>query len=156
MSGGITVRRADARDAYVLWLWANDAEAREASHGRPPVPWADHVRWLEARLADPAALVLIGLAEHDLPVGTVRFDTTDDWTHARLSYVVAAEARGRGFGRPLVQAGIERLVTEHPGARVYADVLGANERSLRVFRALGWVERAHGTDVRRFTLDDND
>jgi RimJ/RimL family protein N-acetyltransferase len=140
----ISLRPADAADAYALWLWANDAETRGASFGRPPIAWADHVRWLRARLADPHARLLVARDAEDCPIGSVRFDSVDGWRTARLSYVVAPEARGRGYGRPLVERGVAALRAAHPDVRVRAEVVPANARSVAVFRALGWRERSPG------------
>jgi RimJ/RimL family protein N-acetyltransferase len=142
--GRISLRPADSADAYALWLWANDAETRGASFGRPPIPWADHVRWLRALLADPQARLFVARDAEDCPVGSVRFDSEDGWRTARLSYVVAPEARGRGHGRPLVERGVAALRAEHPDVRVRAEVVPGNARSVAVFRALGWTEREPG------------
>jgi RimJ/RimL family protein N-acetyltransferase len=98
------------------------------------------VGWLARVLGDPAHAVLVGLAAHGRPVGSIRFDTPDGWRTARLSYVVAPEARGEGLSRPLVRAGVAWLRSARPGTAVRARVMESNERSLRVFRRLGWRE----------------
>jgi spore coat polysaccharide biosynthesis protein SpsF len=142
--GPISFRPADSADAYALWLWANDLETRGASFGRSPIAWADHVRWLRARLADPQARLFVARDAEDCPIGSVRFDSEDAWRTARLSYVVAPEARGRGYGRSLVERGVAALRAAHPGVRVRAEVVPTNARSVAVFRALGWEEREPG------------
>lgn len=136
------LRRAERTDAYALWLWANDPETRRASSGRATIPWAEHQSWLSDRLPDQSALVLIAVTPDGQPVGSIRFDTADAWATARLSYVVAPEARGRGLSRPLVAKGTALLRQERPGVEVRAEVLDDNARSLAVFRDAGWVEAA--------------
>lgn len=134
------IRQALVQDAYALWLWANDPETRAASHSRQPIPWTAHVRWVNEQLASPNALILIAESGGGQPVGSTRFDSSDGWKSARLSYVVAPEARGRNISRTMLVEAIDFLrAQKRPGA-IVADVMPDNERSLSVFRALGWQD----------------
>lgn len=146
--GEIRVRAAGPSDAYALWLWANDPETRGGSFAGAEIRWADHVQWLTARLTDDSSVILVG-EDDSRPIGLVRFDTKDGWRTARLSYVVAPEARGQGWGTPLVQRGLTHLIGLHSEVAVWAEVKPTNERSLRVFRGLGWTEETAG-DVTTF------
>lgn len=137
--GEIRVRAAGPSDAYALWLWANDPETRGGSFAGAEIRWAEHVRWLAARLTDGSSVVLVG-EDDSRPIGSVRFDTKDGWRTARLSYVVAPEARGHGWGTRLVLRGLTHLKGLHPEVAVWAEVKPANERSLKVFRGLRWTE----------------
>lgn len=148
----LNLRRALAADAYPLWLWANDAETRRASFGRGPISWSTHVAWLDERLADPDTAIFVGESGGGRPVGSVRFDTADGWATARLSFVVAPEARGAGFARPLVLSGVAQLRREHAGVEVYAEVLDENPRSLAVFQNLGWTPSKSNVGLHRFVL----
>jgi ribosomal protein S18 acetylase RimI-like enzyme len=141
----VQVRPAEARDLYCLWLWANDPETRRASFGRETIPWSDHVAWFERQRRDEAPIFIAETAEGQ-PVGSVRFDTSDGWRTARLSYVVAPEARQQGWSRQLVTNGIEHLRTLRPDAAIAARVMADNTGSLRVFRGLGWNESVEGGD----------
>ncbi|MGE0552373.1 MAG: GNAT family N-acetyltransferase [Gemmatimonadales bacterium] len=133
----IALRPFERADAYPLWLWANDPATRRASGDRAEIAWDGHRRWLEAWLASDAAVGFVAM-EEDRPVGSIRFDTQDRWATARLSYVIAPEARGRGLGGELLRLGCERLLAAHPGAELEAQVRGDNEASARLFRRLGW------------------
>ncbi len=148
------LRRAAAADAYALWLWANDDATRAASHGRAPIRWNEHVRWLGAQLEGDAGAVYIGELD-SRPVGSVRFDSQDGWRTARLSYVVAPESRGAGFSRLLVTQGVVEIRRRSAAVRVRAEVSRDNGRSLRVFRGLGWRESAPDASggVLEFWLD---
>jgi UDP-2,4-diacetamido-2,4,6-trideoxy-beta-L-altropyranose hydrolase len=147
-----TVRVRDARleDAYPLWVWSNDHVTRSASHGRAEIPWTEHRRWLLNRLVDPATVLLIAETVEACPVGTIRFESTDGWSTARLSYGLAPEARGRGLSQPLIRAGMDRLRNRYPRTQVFADVLEANTRSWRAFRGLDWEEGSLGGAAVRF------
>jgi RimJ/RimL family protein N-acetyltransferase len=133
----VRVRRASASDAYALWIWANDEATRAASFTHERISWDGHVRWLAQTLASDDKLVLIAESHDAQPLGSVRFDTVDAWRTARLSYVVAPESRGRGVSRPMIEAAL-RFLSEKGPVEIHADVLRSNDRSARVFRALGW------------------
>ena len=127
-------------DAYALWLWANDAETRTAAFDRLEIVWDEHIRWVERQLASPEAMLMIARLPDGRPVGSIRFDTEDAWRTARLSYVVAPEARGHGYGAALVEQGVAALFAQHSTAEVKALVRSGNAASLRIFRRLGWSE----------------
>ena len=114
----VSLREASATDVYFLWLWANDVESRRASHGRELIPWPEHRAWFETRLNDAGTMFFVAEAEDHQPVGCIRFETTDRWSNARLSYLVAPEARGRGFARAIISAGCDELrgSTAAPGS----------------------------------------
>ncbi len=137
----MNLRRASTMDGYALWLWANDAGSRAASGDRPLIEWVTHLGWLERRLADSGTVLLIGESAAGQPVGTIRFESRDEWQSAVLSYAVAPEARGQGFGRALLVGGVLHLRRLHPAIRIEASVSAGNVRSLRLFRSLGWDER---------------
>jgi ribosomal protein S18 acetylase RimI-like enzyme len=140
VSAKVTLRPCRMDDAYALWLWANDAATRTAAFDRGEIGWREHVDWLERQLASGNAFVSMGFLVDGRPIGSVRFDTEDSWRTARLSYVVAPEARRQGYGRSLVEEGMFALRAQHADASVRALVRADNEASQRIFRALGWNE----------------
>jgi RimJ/RimL family protein N-acetyltransferase len=146
----LRLRRADAGDSHGLWLWANDPGSRAGSGNRPPIAWEEHLAWLGERLLSPDALIFIAIGDGGRPVGTIRFETEDGWGRARLSYLVAPEARGTGLGRPLLLAGLAELRAHAAGGVVEATVYPENAPSLRLFRSLGWRERREADGRRVF------
>jgi ribosomal protein S18 acetylase RimI-like enzyme len=135
----MNLRRATWDDAYPLWLWANDSETRVASGDRPLIPWIEHLAWLRNRVRAEAAIILVGETAEAQPVGSIRFESPDGWASAVLSYVVAPESRGRGFGRALLIEGVATLRRLHPRTLVIATVRPGNTRSARLFERLGWA-----------------
>jgi len=150
VSDPLVLRRTTAHDAYALWLWRNEEESRRVSFEQAPIGWAEHVDWLRDRLDDAGAIVLVAEFADGRPVGSIRFDTQDDWRTARLSFVLAPEVRGQGLARPLVLEGVQYLRGSHPRAAIHAEVRSVNERSLRVFRGAGWIEDASSDGCVRF------
>ncbi len=134
----IELRRAGRDDAYPLWLWANDEATRAVSGDRPLIAWPDHLDWYRDRLASPNALILIAESLDRRPVGAIRFESTDAWTVARLSYVVAPESRGQGIGWELLTRGTAHLLREAAAVTIEAVVRASNTPSIRLFQRLGW------------------
>jgi len=133
---GLSLRPAAQADATLLWQWRNDDHARAMSRQPGVVPWETHVAWLARRLADGDAMLLIGV-QGDQPVGVVRFDRRADGV-AEVSIAIAADFRGRGLGKPLLQCGCERA--DRAGfARVFdAEIKADNLASRRIFEGSGF------------------
>lgn len=125
-------------DAGLLWGWANDAETRQNSFTTSPIPWEDHLAWLERRLASETTRIWI-FSDGEAEVGHVRFDITGDV--AEVAITVAPEQRGRGYGRAMLARAVRRL-REERGERVRprASVLAHNAVSLKLFKACGFEE----------------
>lgn len=161
MSGASTdllLRAVRLEDAYALWLWANDLATRFAAFDRQPISWEEHTNWLGEQLASREKRMWLASTELHRPLGVVRFDTRDGWETARLSYVLAPEARGLGYGRHLVKEGLSLLRSEFPRTMIVADVRAENAPSLRIFRGLQWKETTGTNNHPRFVHggeDDN-
>jgi RimJ/RimL family protein N-acetyltransferase len=134
----ITLRGARGDDAYALWLWANDPDSRAASGDRAVISWADHLRWFGDRSSSPNARILIAENAEGRPVGCIRFETVDGWVGARLSYVVAPEARGNGIGGAILHEGTAALLRLRPAVVIEALVRGSNAPSVKLFQRMGW------------------
>jgi UDP-2,4-diacetamido-2,4,6-trideoxy-beta-L-altropyranose hydrolase len=131
-------REARMTDADLLWRWANDLETRQNSFARSPIPYAEHVAWLEQHLGSEATRMWI-FSDRNVPVGQVRFDIAD--AVAEIGITVAPEARGRGYGKAILEQAIRCLRAERRD-RVWprASVLAHNAASLRLFKACGFEE----------------
>jgi RimJ/RimL family protein N-acetyltransferase len=140
-------------DASLLWRWANDAETRRRSFNPAPIPYADHLAWLEARLAAEASSLWI-VSDEGGPVGQVRLDLADGV--AEVSLAVAPERRGQGLGTAMLSAALAAAATQwRGGIRLRAQVLADNVASLRLFRRCGFHEvvRRRETDTNVVVLE---
>lgn len=136
----LDVREARMADAELLWRWANDRATRRNSFSKAAIPYADHVAWLERRLASDATRTWI-FSDAEVPIGQVRFDVSGEI--AEVGITVAPEQRGRGYARAMLRQAVRRL-REERGDRVRprASVLARNAASLRLFKACGFEEVA--------------
>src|SRR5438132_12167694 len=131
----VVLRPASREDAELLFTWANDPDVRRVSFSTAPIPWEEHVDWLEARLRDPDALVFVALSE-GASVGTVRFELRGD--RATISVALAPHARGRGLGQQTVAAGVEEVLRATSVSVVNAVVKDGNAASKQAFLAAGF------------------
>ena len=142
MTETVRLRPATLEDAQRLFAWRNDPLTRAQSLQQQPVVWEDHLQWLQASLQNPARQLFIaesaGLTgqEQPLTLGTVRADKTEETYE--LSWTVAPEERGKGWGRKMVAALIEILPAQ---ASYTAIVLHSNPASQRIAESLALTER---------------
>ncbi|AMJ65857.1 bifunctional UDP-2,4-diacetamido-2,4,6-trideoxy-beta-L-altropyranose hydrolase/GNAT family N-acetyltransferase [Hymenobacter sp. PAMC 26628] len=144
---GFRLRPVQTADLALLLAWANDAAVRRQSFSEGAISPATHTDWLQTRLADPNALLL--LAEDGAtaaPLGLIRFQL--DGAVATLSYQLAAEWRGRGLSAPLLVAGTEAAQAHFAGLRrVQGHVRATNPASVRAFERAGFAAEAPAADA---------
>lgn len=136
----ITVRPATEDDAGRLLEWANDPVTRAAGFNPSPIDEVTHGHWLQERLASSASRLFIGL-EGDRPVGMVRLEARGDVSgRVEVGISVAPDARERGVGRALLEAGMTAGVAD-PDLRVavfVARVRTDNDASRALFAGAGF------------------
>ena len=144
MTETVRLRPATLEDAQRLFAWRNDPLTRAQSLQQQPVEWQAHLNWLQASLQNPDRQLFIaesaGLTgqEQPLTLGTVRADKTEETYE--LSWTVAPEERGKGWGSKMVAALIERLPA---GAGYKAIVLLTNPASHRIAVSLAMQVQKH-------------
>jgi RimJ/RimL family protein N-acetyltransferase len=125
------LRPATLEDAQRLHAWRNDPETCANSHNTDPVPWADHVAWLERSLASASRQLFVAEAD-GVPVATCRADESE--SGIELSWTVAPAARGHGIGYELVRLLVQRFHL-HP---LRAEVKTSNVASQKIALAAGF------------------
>jgi len=96
----IILRHATVADARVLLQWRNDPATMAAVGQVQPIGYEAHVQWLGSY--GQAGRHLYVAYWRQLTVGTGRIDK--DFETAWLSWTVAPEHRGRGYGRRLIKS----------------------------------------------------
>jgi UDP-2,4-diacetamido-2,4,6-trideoxy-beta-L-altropyranose hydrolase len=128
---GVRLRRAVAGDSRNIFEWRNHPDVRAASRSGDIIGWENHQNWFAAVLASPDRLLFIG-ERPGSTVGVIRFDLID--TEAEISIYLVPGAHPWGEGRELLQAAERWLRDNRPTvAQIRANILGANQRSQRLF-----------------------
>lgn len=99
-------RLATIKDSDILLEWRNDPETRKWSRNTKIIKKKSHVKWLINSLNDSNRKIYI-LEYKKRPVGTVRTDWKSGATE--LSWTVAPEVRGKGIGKKMVIAFVNKI-----------------------------------------------
>lgn len=126
----LTLRPVTMADAERLLAWRNDPVARQASRSSDVIDLETHCHWLERSLASDTRRLWIALA-NGIPIGTVRIDQGEV---SELSWNVAPEQRGKGYGKLMV-----RLAVAQSRGPLSAVIRSDNIASQRLALSLGFV-----------------
>lgn len=120
-------------DSETVLRWRNDPETRRNSINTAEVSPDEHARWFAKVLADQPRRNF--MADIDgISIGVVRLDWSEDSESCDLSFVVAPEYRGRGYGFAIVEHAVQGM----QNVRVCAEVKMSNVASRRIFERLGF------------------
>lgn len=128
-------RSATIDDADFLLKLKNDPETRKnAILTKQRIKKADHLEWLERKIADEDARVII-VIQDQMPIGTIRFNQYGNGM-IEVAIVLAKEARGRGLGSDIVEH-LQILLLHHDiwhiKKRLIAKIVDGNIASFNVF-----------------------
>lgn len=135
-SSGIEVRPAQQEDSGKLFEWRNHPSVRTASLHSELITRETHEAWFSAVMNAPDRFLLLGY-KADVPLGVVRFDIQG--AEAEVSIYRVPERLQPGRGRDLLKRAEEWIFTHRPDVlAIRAHILGANERSQRLFSEAGY------------------
>ena len=150
----IVLRKATMDDAKLLFQWKNDPETIANSITKRGVTMEEHMNWLEKVVDNPKRQLYI-LEINQVPVGQLRLDIDDlekvsdtitskdikqvTVITAEISYGLAAEHRGKGLGKVLLEQA-ELIAKVYGIKQLTAEVLPHNLASQKLFKKLGFVE----------------
>lgn len=133
----LSLRRAEQEDGAILLEWRNDPLVRRNSLNTKEVTAKEHQSWLCAKLASANVRLYIVCAG-DKPAGQVRLDRSG--SYAEISYGLAAEYRGLGLGRKVLELLEEEALLMGGIAELYALVRAENKASAKCFEALDYMK----------------
>ncbi len=134
----MSLRAAADGDCERLFAWRNHPDTRRYFFDPAPIDLSAHRRWFADTLADSTRALLVGLVDGE-EVGALRYDFSGD--EARVSIYLDPARQGEGHGAALLAVGTQWLRSNRKGLRaIVADVLPANEASVRVFHTAGYRE----------------
>lgn len=129
MISKIKLREVAFDDWKLLLSWRNEIETRKNSHNMEMVDEENHKNWLKDSLLNKKRKIYIAMHGTE-EVGTVRSDLEKDVF--LLSWSVAPEARGRGFGKMIVKALVDKLKS-----KVRAEIKKDNISSIKIAEFAG-------------------
>lgn len=137
-TSSLRVRFATPSDEQRILDWANDLLTRTNAFKTDRISAAAHRVWFHSRLREVDDCIFYIVETLDgLSLGIVRFQhERGGW---EVHFNLAQPYRGRGLGRPLVQAALHAFDQERPGQSVFGRVKASNVTSRRIFEGLGFT-----------------
>lgn len=132
----IELRSATLSDLDLVFQWANDTETRKNSFQTTKIPYEEHKKWYQSRLKSKASDIFI-CYKNEIPVGQIRLDYQEK--QAYISYSVAKEERGKGYGTALLSLIEEKAKNDIKRVSILcAKVKKDNIASCKKFEKLGY------------------
>ena len=130
------LRQAEEQDMDLLFQWANEKKVRKASFCSEPISIEQHKKWFQNVMTSNNIHQYI-YSMNGNPIGQVRITVEDD--AAVISYSIAKEHRGKGYGKRMVELLEQEVRNNHPEiSELHAYVKKENIASQKVFERLGF------------------
>ncbi len=150
----LNLRPAIPADLLLIFSWSNDPLTRQNSFSQKPISIEEHTVWFNRLLENPLRKLYI-LTVDGVDAGQVRLDFSVDGTRAEISYSIAPEFRGRGFGKKIIELAIGKVRKEYKTVKtLVAEVKPGNTASNRIFARLGFEEKCivYSMDMNKLVL----
>lgn len=138
---GLDLRAASKDDAALLYSWVNDPEVRSASFSTAPVPWVEHVSWLDRQRSDPDSALSIASDDHG-PIGQFRAERRG--REATVGVSIGASRRGERWAAAVIDRCSQELLARRWADVLHAWIRPANTASTRSFVRAGYRRLAPG------------
>lgn len=131
------LRKATEADSMFLFNLRNDLSVRETAFHTAEIHQDIHQRWLSSKLNSAHSQIYIAIVD-GMPMGQIRFDFDDDYKRAEFDVAIVSAARGKGYGRQLIENGCQMLLAQYPQVKIIAIIKKENQASLKAFRSSGF------------------
>ena len=144
MSSRVELGPITAPESEVMFRWFNDPDAARTDYAWRPVDTLSHQKWYLS-LGTEASQVWFSIRRRGQPgvAGMIGFVVLRHISQvhraAELGVRIGSEAdRGQGLGTEAARLAVEYCWNSLNLERLQVAVLGGNERSLRLYRSLGF------------------
>lgn len=127
-------------NSHLLFKWANDPERIKNSFNNKPIDWESHSKWFSKMIFSERTKTFI-LFKEEIPIGQIRFDF--DGTYWEIDYSVDINYRSKGYGKAIIQLGINKM---HDVNIFKARVKDSNIASKKIFMALKFKLKVNKED----------
>lgn len=136
----IYLRDAEKKDVDLIFRWANDPMTRQNSFNSETIDYDEHVRWYDQITAGVDVRMFI-LMDNDSAIGQIRIQINN--SDGEISYSIAPEYRGRGYGTIIVDMLVEKVRKEMPEIKkLTAEVKPNNTASKMIFEKENFMEKS--------------
>jgi UDP-2,4-diacetamido-2,4,6-trideoxy-beta-L-altropyranose hydrolase len=152
------IRQANEVDVDLTFSWANHPETRKYSFSKDKIEWDSHCNWFMSKIKSENCIYLI-LEKESVPLGSIRFDLKEG--DALISYLIAPENHGQGYGTILLKKGLQYLdkYRESKNLKTVTGIVQeANTASIKTFERFGFrgvKENGNFVYTKHFIQDEN-
>ncbi len=132
----LLLRPVTERDCRLIFQWANEEKVRDSSFTSKTITWPEHRRWFSEISRQPYHMFFIGVNASNNNIGQLRFDVHGH--EAEVSISLAPQFRGFGYGRQLLNLGIDKAWRRTGIHLIRARIKADNKNSLRLFSQAGF------------------
>ena len=145
----LSLRKANIKDAELLFKWVNEKAVRSNSFSQESIKWMNHYNWCKSNINNKNCRMYI-LMNNDLEIGQIRFDYFDDYW--LIDYSIDKKSRGKGLGYKILEKGILRFYTP---VKFLAKVKINNIPSAKIFEKLNFKKKKSQNGYFIYTLTIN-
>ena len=118
----------------LIYKWNNNPSVRNNSYNSQDISISDHINWYDSQLKSLDKVILIGHT-NNTSIGLIRFSIKEDV--ATLSFLIAPEHQGFGYGRALLLKGSQYIKNTQPNVKhIIGYVKKDNIPSMKTFQAI--------------------
>jgi len=144
------LRLANISDMETTFKWATDHQIRKYCLNKNEITFHVHQKWVTRKIREDECEYYI-FYDSDNSLGSIRFDI-DNGTVAKANLLVDSNHQGKGYGKTILEMGIELLKKRRTEVRkACGEVFPENIASLQIVESLGfhitkadkiyWVEK---------------
>ena len=145
----LVLRKAINSDVNITFEWASNPIVRKYALSQSKIDFDNHLAWFNSKIVDKNIFYYIGTV-NEKPVGSIRFDNVDG--EIVISYLIDPEFHGSGFGKKILEEGIEQLKLDFQWNTIVGIVKDENIASLKIFRDLNFKEVVLNENTTKFKL----
>ncbi|AWG23039.1 hypothetical protein FFWV33_16660 [Flavobacterium faecale] len=130
----LTLRLASLEDENITYDWASNKIVRQYAIQKEEIYFEDHKNWFSNKIT--AADCIYFIAEvNNTPIGSIRFDI-NNIKEALLSFLLDPQFHGKGYGKIILEKGIEEVLKLKELYKIIGVVSIENIPSLKTFKSL--------------------
>ena len=136
---GLTIRKANLKDAELYFKWANDDEVRKQSFNSNLIDWNNHFQWFNKKVIDENYLLFIFETDNGETVGQVRLEKIADTQFSIIGISLSQNFRGKKLASQLLIKASTLFFNENPTYTIRAYIKKDNFASIKSFEQAGYI-----------------
>jgi len=141
---GLEMHRATERDVDEVYALSNDPTVRQSSFKTDVIRYKEHLIWYNSKISDANCIFLVFRFRGKF-VGQLRLERSKPLS-VNVSISVNRAFRGAGYGKQMIEMGLNYVKRLIPVRKVTANIKPSNLASQRFFVAVGF-EVTKNTDL---------